>query len=267
MKRKRRLCISGRLCFSLRICAVLSQFVKNFQKKCPFFTQLCGLGGVFWDKTWVKSKNFGAKNHSIKNIRKNIDKFEQKCANKAQNLFLKALFFVIFLKIMARFLHIYLRKRKTFKYKLLLGGNSMKNALSIFSPSFEDDLLQHIGNGLGFLSPASHAVPSVDIKQTEAAYLLDMELPGFDEKDVEINLHEHLLTISSKHEAEKEDKKDDNGVQYLVKERSSRSFTRRFTLPEDTNCEAISAKFNKGVLEVTIPRNPETKPRTISIAS
>ena len=121
----------------------------------------------------------------------------------------------------------------------------MKNALSIFSPSFEDDLLQHIGNGLGFLSPASH----------------------FDEKDVEINLHEHLLTISSKHEAEKEDKKDDNGVQYLVKERSSRSFTRRFTLPEDTNCEAISAKFNKGVLEVTIPRNPETKPRTISIAS
>ena len=49
------------LCRFVPICQKLS-------KKCPFFTQLCGLGGVFWDKTWVKSKNFGAKNHSIKNI-------------------------------------------------------------------------------------------------------------------------------------------------------------------------------------------------------
>ncbi len=143
----------------------------------------------------------------------------------------------------------------------------MRNALSIFSPSFEDDLLQSIGNGLGLFSSSSPNVPSVDIKQTDAAYFLEMELPGVDEKDVDINLHEHLLTISSKKHEEKENKKEEDGVQYLVKERSSRSFTRRFTLPEDTNCENISAKFNRGILTVTIPRSPATQPRTIEIAS
>ncbi|MEL3908616.1 MAG: Hsp20/alpha crystallin family protein [Treponemataceae bacterium] len=144
----------------------------------------------------------------------------------------------------------------------------MKNALSIFSPSFEEGLLQSIGTGFNLLGmgACSAGIPSVDIKQTDDAYLLDMELPGFDEKDVDINLHEQILTISSTHNEDKEEKKDEDGVQYLVRERSSRSFTRRFSLPSDTNCENITAKFNRGVLEVTIPRNPETKPRNIQIS-
>lgn len=143
----------------------------------------------------------------------------------------------------------------------------MKNALSIFSPSFEEGLLQSIGSGFNLLGTGAVAgIPSVDIKQTDDAYLLDMELPGFDEKDVDINLHEQILTISSTQKEDKEEKKDRDGIQYLIRERSSRSFTRRFSLPSDTNCENISAKFNKGILEVTIPRNPETKPRTIQIS-
>lgn len=143
----------------------------------------------------------------------------------------------------------------------------MKNSLSIFSPSFEDDLLQSIGNGLSLFSPRGASVPSVDIRQSDTAYILDMELPGFDEKDVDVSLHDHTLTISSKQNEEKEDKQEKEGCQYLVRERRTRSFSRRFGLPEDSDFDKIDANFCKGVLQVAIPRKPDTKPRTISISS
>lgn len=143
----------------------------------------------------------------------------------------------------------------------------MKNALSVFSPSFEDDLLQSIGNGLGFFSGKAPAVPSVDIKQSDEAYILDMELPGMDEKDVDVSLHDHTLTISSKCDKSKEEKNEKNGVQYLVRERRCASFSRRFGLPEDSDFDKINASFMKGILQVTIPRKPDTKPRSISISS
>lgn len=143
----------------------------------------------------------------------------------------------------------------------------MRNALSIFSPSFEDGLLQSIGNGFSNFTNRASSLPCVDIKQTDDAYLLDMELPGLDEKDIDVSLHDHTLTISSKHEENKEDKKEEDGVQYLIKERSSRSFTRRFSLPEDIDTDKINANFSKGILEVKIPRKPDSKPRTINVSS
>ena len=108
-------------------------------------------------------------------------------------------------------------------------------------------------------------VQNVDVKETKDAYLMDMDLPGLTEKDVEISLKDYLLSISSVKEAktEKEEKKDDG--EWLIKERSSMQFMRRFSLPNDIDADAVKANFANGVLSVIIPRKSESSVRTIAI--
>jgi HSP20 family protein len=77
-----------------------------------------------------------------------------------------------------------------------------------------------------------------------------------------------VLSISSIKEAKTEEKKKDSeGVEFLIRERRSSSFARRFTLPEDIDVERVEANFRNGVLTVTIPRRPEAQPRQIQIKS
>ncbi len=141
------------------------------------------------------------------------------------------------------------------------------NALSLFNPTFTDDVFDVFDRGLGLFTPVSAAgltAPRVDVRETNEAYVMDMDLPGITEKDVEINLKDRVLSISSVKEAEKEEKKDE-GTQYLIRERRSAYFSRRFTLPEDIDAEKVEANFKNGVLTVTIPRKPESQPRQILI--
>jgi len=142
------------------------------------------------------------------------------------------------------------------------------NSLSVFSPSFTDSVFdaldKNLGPNFGVFAPiknASCGMPSVDIRETEKAYVMEVDLPGYSEKDVEISLKDRLMTISSSKKEEKEDK----GAEYIIKERSSRHFMRRFTLPEDINSDEVSAKFENGVLVVNIPRKPDTQPKQIEI--
>jgi len=149
------------------------------------------------------------------------------------------------------------------------------NTLSIFNPRFSDGLLdafdemnQTMGNFFptGKTFAARMAAPKVDVKETKDAYLMDMDLPGLTDKDVEISLKDNLLSISSvkKTKSEKkEDSKEDG--EYLIRERSSMEFMRRFTLPNDIDADAVNAKFVNGVLSVTIPRKVESAARTITI--
>ncbi|PIE97550.1 MAG: molecular chaperone Hsp20 [Treponema sp.] len=141
----------------------------------------------------------------------------------------------------------------------------MKNTLSIFSPGFADELISDLNTGFGMFAPVKRAMPSVDVRETEDAYIMDIELPGLDEKDVELNLHDKVLTISSNKIIENEKKSDEKLGEYLIRERTSQSFSRKFTLPEDINSEDVKAEFEKGILTINIPRKPETKPRKISI--
>lgn len=145
------------------------------------------------------------------------------------------------------------------------------NALSLFNPAFSNDVFDALDRGLGLFTPVSsvaQVAPKVDVKETDEAYLMDMDLPGLSEKDVEINLKDRVLSITSVQEAEKEEKgKEANEVQYLIRERRSSCFSRRFTLPEDIDSEKVEAKFKNGVLTITIPRKPENQPRQILIQS
>lgn len=142
------------------------------------------------------------------------------------------------------------------------------NALSIFNPSFSTDVFDAFDRGLGLFAPVSTAgltTPRVDVRETGEAYVMDMDLPGLTERDVEINMKDRVLSISSVQEAAREDKKKEDDIEYLIRERRSAAFSRRFTLPEDINPEKVEANFKNGVLTVTIPRKPESQPRQIQI--
>ena len=103
--------------------------------------------------------------------------------------------------------------------------------------------------------------PKVDVKEEEGRYVVEADLPGISEKDLEVKVEDNLLTISSKKDEEKKDKKKG----YLVKERRSYSFTRSFVLPGDVDKDKIEARFKNGVLTLTVDKNPAALPKQIEI--
>ena len=119
--------------------------------------------------------------------------------------------------------------------------------------------------GDSFLNPSERIfsrLPAVDLRETEKSYILEADLPGLDEKNIEIHLDGNTLSIESKKEEEK--KEDKNG--YMIQERRHTNFSRAFTLPENADREAISASFKNGVLSVEIGKLPEARKRLIEIS-
>jgi len=106
-------------------------------------------------------------------------------------------------------------------------------------------------------------VPAVDVQENDKEYLMEVELPGLTEKDIEVKIENGILTISSKKEESKEEKDKEKG--YLRKERREFSFCRSFSLPENTDVNKISATFKNGLLNVKIPKAPEAKPKMIEV--
>jgi HSP20 family protein len=107
-------------------------------------------------------------------------------------------------------------------------------------------------------------IPPVDIAEDKDKILLTAELPGFTEKDVQIQMEGNLLTIRGERRFEKEEKGD--GRNYHRVERSYGQFVRSFTLPSNVDREKIRAKFHNGLLEIELPKREEAKPRQIPIA-
>ncbi len=105
--------------------------------------------------------------------------------------------------------------------------------------------------------------PSVDVREEEGKYILEADLPGLTEKDIDVRVDGNLLTISSAKKEEKDDKKDG----YLIRERKSYSFSRSFTLPDDVAKDKIEAQFKNGMLSLSMEKNPESKPKSIEIKS
>jgi HSP20 family protein len=106
-----------------------------------------------------------------------------------------------------------------------------------------------------------------DVKETDKAYELDIDLPGFDKENVQIELNDGYLTINASTNEEKEDK-DENGT-FLRKERFVGSCRRSFYVGDDVSEDDISAKFENGILSINVPKKelpkPEDRKRLISI--
>ena len=112
-----------------------------------------------------------------------------------------------------------------------------------------------------FGDTADIRTPAVDIREDKDKYLMEIELPGLTEKDVEVKVENNVLTVSSN----KEEKKEESKKGYIRKERKLYSFCRSFSLPENTEIDKITAHFKNGLLNIEIPKAPETKPKLIEV--
>lgn len=106
-------------------------------------------------------------------------------------------------------------------------------------------------------------LPSMDVSETDKEIEITAELPGLEEKDVQINLADNLLTIRGEKKAEKEQKEKN----YRLVERSYGSFERTLELPEGVSSDAIKANITKGVLKVTIPKPAPAQAKKIEVKS
>jgi HSP20 family protein len=95
----------------------------------------------------------------------------------------------------------------------------------------------------------------VDVAETDKAFEVTAELPGVDEKDIDVTVSGDMLTIKG----EKKSQKDEKGKDYRLMERSYGAFERTMTLPFMADPGKIEAKFDKGVLKVTVPKPPEAQ--------
>lgn len=143
------------------------------------------------------------------------------------------------------------------------------NELSILDSLFNDVFENRMPS---FNYSKRMATPKVDVTQSKDSYILEMDLPGRSENDVNLELDQNVLTISSVKETNEEknlDKKDDSSDEskWIIKERHTSSFSRRFTLPDDIDSENVKATFKNGVLNITIPRKALAAPKRIAITA
>lgn len=134
--------------------------------------------------------------------------------------------------------------------------SSIQNEMNRLFNTFFDTPTQ--ANG----ASARRWIPSMDLVETAEEFVLRADLPGMSESDVNIELEDNVLTISGERKTEHEERQEG----YYRVERAQGSFRRTLTLPEGVDPDAVRASFDKGVLEVRIPKPEERKPRKVAIS-
>ncbi len=103
--------------------------------------------------------------------------------------------------------------------------------------------------------------PVIDVYEEKGEVVVKAEIPGIEKEDLEINLSDNILTIKGEKKKEEEIKEEG----YYCSERSFGSFSRTFEIPRDIVADKVSAQFNKGVLEIRLPKTEETKRKETKI--
>ena len=135
--------------------------------------------------------------------------------------------------------------------------STLQNEMNrLFNTAFETP---SSGGGAGALR---RWMPAMDLVETGDHFVLRADLPGMTESDVNIELEDTVLTVSGERRAEHEEQKEG----YHRVERAFGSFSRMLTLPQGVDPESITASFDKGVLEIRIPKPEVRKPRRIEIS-
>jgi len=147
------------------------------------------------------------------------------------------------------------------------------NTVVRWDPAAEVDSLQSDVNRLfdGFFGGGASGrqsgprrwIPPMDLAESRDELILTMDLPGLSEENVAIEVRDNVLTISG----ERMNAHRDNGVGFHRAERSFGRFSRALTLPRGVDAEEVAANFDRGVLEVRIPKPEERKPHRVSIGS
>ena len=107
----------------------------------------------------------------------------------------------------------------------------------------------------------SSFAPAVDVYEDEHKVTLKIEVPGIDEKDIDVRVENHTLTVHGERKIENEEKEEN----YRRVERQYGTFTRTFTLPQTVDTASVSASYEKGVLKIALPKKAEAKPKQIKV--
>ena len=107
----------------------------------------------------------------------------------------------------------------------------------------------------------THWTPAVDIAEKDDHFLIEADVPGVDPKEIEVSMENGYLTVKGERESESKEEKDG----YSRIERSHGSFYRRFNLPESADPNSVSAKSNKGVLQIRVGKTEVAKPKKITV--
>jgi HSP20 family protein len=142
------------------------------------------------------------------------------------------------------------------RYEPARGLGTIQNEMNRLFNSFFDT--PTLANGAAL----RRWVPATDLVETETDFVLRADLPGLSESDVNIELDDKVLTISGERKSEHEERQ----TGYYRVERSFGSFRRTLTLPEGVDAESIRATFDKGVLEVTVPKPAQRAPHKVQIS-
>lgn len=105
--------------------------------------------------------------------------------------------------------------------------------------------------------------PSMDVRETQDAYLFRADVPGLKEEDIEVSVTGNRITLSGKREEEQRKE----GERWYVYERSYGSFSRSFTLPEGVKPDEVKAELKEGVLTITVPKQAEAQRRRIPLGT
>ena len=108
---------------------------------------------------------------------------------------------------------------------------------------------------------SSNFAPAVDVYEDEHNVTLKIEVPGIDEKDIDVRIENNTLTVHGERKIEKEEKEEN----YRRVERQYGSFTRTFNLPPTVDAEKVQADYDKGVLKITLPKKAEAKPKQVRV--
>lgn len=112
------------------------------------------------------------------------------------------------------------------------------------------------------LGATSQWVPSVDIKEEKDKYLVLADLPGVKPENIDVSMEHNILTLKGSRANETKEEKDN----YVRIERMSGTFYRQFTLPDTADTDKIQAKFNNGVLEISIPKREIAKNKKVQVS-
>jgi HSP20 family protein len=123
-----------------------------------------------------------------------------------------------------------------------------------------NSLLRVPNEGDGPLTTAAFA-PAVDIYEDDKKVMLKLEVPGIDEKDLDVSVENHTLTVKGERKFETEEKEEN----FHRIERRYGSFFRAFTLPSTVDTENVAASYNAGVLKLELKKKPEAQPKQIKI--
>ena len=115
--------------------------------------------------------------------------------------------------------------------------------------------------GPGDALTTANFAPPVDVYEDEQGVTLKIEVPGIDEKDIDVSIASNTLTVRGERTLEKEEKEEN----FQRVERQYGSFTRSFTLPNSVDLEQVSAHYNKGVLKIRLANTAESKPKQIKV--